>query len=84
MKRSRRSSADGTKASSDDQAMQSKSTAAEKQPAGKKMPVPWGEPVMDYQLFADAHSDLICGWFPDTTLFFVNTSYCLFFGKSRH
>ncbi|MBM9515184.1 PAS domain S-box protein, partial [Desulfogranum marinum] len=42
------------------------------------------EPVMDYQLFADAHSDLICGWFPDTTLFFVNTSYCLFFGKSRH
>jgi PAS domain S-box-containing protein len=36
-----------------------------------------------YQSVVDAQSDMICRFFPDTTLTFVNDSYCRFWNKSR-
>jgi PAS domain S-box-containing protein len=36
-----------------------------------------------YQSVVDAQSDMICRFLPDTTLTFVNESYCRFWKKSR-
>ena len=36
-----------------------------------------------YQSVVDAQSDMICRFLPDTTLTFVNDSYCRFWNKSR-
>ncbi len=37
----------------------------------------------DFLLLIDNQCDLICCWRPDTTLTFVNRSYCTFYGRSR-
>ena len=36
-----------------------------------------------YRVLLEAQKDIICRWLPDTTLTFVNESYCRFFGKKR-
>ncbi len=36
-----------------------------------------------YRTLVESQVDLVCRWLPDTTLTFVNATYCRFFGKSR-
>jgi PAS domain S-box-containing protein len=36
-----------------------------------------------YRTLVESQVDLICRWLPDTTLTFVNSTYCRFFGKTR-
>jgi|GEM_PF-549983 PAS domain S-box-containing protein len=35
-----------------------------------------------YRILVEQQEDVICRWLPDTTLTFVNESYCRFFGKT--
>ncbi len=37
----------------------------------------------EYRLLVENQEDVICRWLPDSTLTFVNQSYCMFFGKTR-
>jgi len=37
-----------------------------------------------YQALIDCQEDLICRWLPDSTLSFVNTAYCHFFGRMEN
>ncbi|ABA87442.1 sensor histidine kinase response regulator, PAS and PAS domain-containing, putative heme-binding site [Syntrophotalea carbinolica DSM 2380] len=36
-----------------------------------------------YRTLVESQIDLVCRWQPDTTLTFVNSAYCRFFGKTR-
>lgn len=36
-----------------------------------------------YRTLVESQVDLVCRWQPDTTLTFVNSAYCRFFGKNR-
>lgn len=83
MKRPKRIEANGTQAPSNSLVAQAGDTPGGVRCAGHASAVPKSEPVIDCQLFADALPDLVCSWRPDTTLVFVNSSYCRFFGKSR-
>ncbi|ACB86015.1 sensor domain-containing diguanylate cyclase/phosphohydrolase [Natranaerobius thermophilus] len=37
-----------------------------------------------YQALIEEQLELVCRWLPDTTLTFVNKSYCNFFGQTKH
>ncbi len=37
-----------------------------------------------YRAVVESQSELICRFFPDTTLSFVNDAYCAYFARSRH
>jgi diguanylate cyclase (GGDEF)-like protein/PAS domain S-box-containing protein len=48
----------------------------------------WAEEALQesqslYQTVIEDQTDPICRWLPDTTLTFVNTAYCNYFGKSK-
>jgi PAS domain S-box-containing protein len=36
-----------------------------------------------YRALVESQCDMVCRWRPDSTLVFVNTAYCDFFGKTR-
>lgn len=41
------------------------------------------ESEQQYRALVESQTDLVCRWRPDTTLTFVNASYCRYFGKTR-
>ncbi|MFH1984656.1 MAG: PAS domain S-box protein [Pseudomonadota bacterium] len=48
----------------------------------KKVEALLKEAERKYRLLVESQEDLICRWLPDSTLTFVNQSYCRFFGRT--
>jgi PAS domain S-box-containing protein len=51
--------------------------------AGKRAEAALRESEARYRAVVESQTDLVCRYLPDTTLTFVNESYCRFFGRRR-